>query len=113
MASETRRRHPRLTIRLPVAYRPANRGNAPWRRDLTTDIAVGGVRFLTAGDTLQTDDRLELELTIPPGEGYFPYAGKIRGTATVIRLGAAGNDRGVPGLSAVAARFDDPLALDF
>jgi len=54
--------------------------------------------------------KMELELTIPPGEGHFPYAGKVRGTGTVLRCGRIPSDQPRWG---VAARFDEPLALDF
>ncbi len=110
MGGGERRKHPRLQIRLPVSYRPAESLSATFRHDYTTDIATGGVQFLLAGEALKPGQRLEMELSVPPGEGHFPYTGRIRGNGTVVRCQATdpAQERW-----AVAARFDEPLALEF
>ena len=111
MMQGDRRRNPRLPIRLQVAHRPAGALNTAFRQDFTTDVAAGGTRFILVGGAPEVGSRLELELSIPPGEGHFPYAGKIRGAATILRCEPASAD--APGRWAVAARFDEPLELDF
>ena len=110
MAGGERRKHPRLRIRLPISYRPAGALANTFRQDYTTNIATGGVQFLLAGQAPKPGERLELELSVPPGEGHFPYAGRIRGNGTVLRCQAAGQSQQ---RWAVAARFDVPLALEF
>lgn len=107
--SGERRRYPRLAISLPIGHRPV--GSAGQLRcDFTLDIAPGGVHFSVAGSSPKVGDRLDLELMVPPGEGYSPYEGKVRGVATVLRCKAA-----APGPSRwmVAAKFDQPLNLEF
>jgi hypothetical protein len=111
MPRDERRRHPRIALRLPI--RCAATGEPPPEKgaDYTLDVAPGGVCFSTIGWAPPSGGRVSLELSIPPGEGYFPYTGKIIGAATVLRCQKA------PGVAparwVVAARFDQPLNLQF
>ncbi len=111
MTSSERRQHPRLAIRLPVAHRPAGEMEALSHQAFTTDIGPGGVRFLTKGQANEIGDKVAVELTVPPGEGYFPYSGKILGVGTVVRCQAIESTEHPRW--AIAASFDQPLALDF
>ena len=110
MGSAERRKHPRLKIRLPISYRPAETLASVFNQDYTTNIATGGIQFLLAGGAPKPGDRLEMELAVPPGEGHSPYEGRIRGNATVLRCQTWGRGHK---RWAVAAKFDEPLALEF
>ncbi len=110
MSTTERRRHPRISIRLPITHQPAG-ADGDCSRDFTSDISPGGVRFVTAGDAPEVGRRLTIELSIPPGMGHFPYAGKIHGLATVLRCEAAARSP-LPCWS-VAAQFGRPLHLEF
>lgn len=115
MAQYERRRHPRLAICLPVSHRPADGQGLDdppaERHDVTIDVAPGGVYFSMAGQAPAVGSKLHMELTVPPGEGHFPYPGRIRGLGTVLRCRQVSDTP--PGRWVVAARFDEPLALDF
>ena len=123
MGQSERRRHPRLPIRLPIAHRVMGAEPPNQRHDFTIDIAAGGVYFSVTDPPPDVGQKLQFELAIPPGEGHFPYAGKIRGLATVTRrepFGFAHGPEPVEGpLGAaaqrwtVAASFDKPLDLEF
>lgn len=120
VSRDERRAHPRLAIRLPVAYRPVGSPNGAFHHHYTTNVGPGGIQFTLLGTGPLVGDRLEVELSIPPGEGHFPYAGRIRGNGTVVRcqpssrgLPNAANRVGGPQRWAIAARFDEPLALEF
>jgi len=93
-----------------VAHRLATT-QADLEHDFTTDVAAGGARFVLSGPAVAVGERMELELNIPPGDGHFPRAGTVRGTATVLRCEPAAST----GRSrwAAAVRFDEPLTLDF
>lgn len=111
MATGERRRHPRLAIRLPVAHGPAGALAHAFRHDFTTNISPGGVHLIVIGQAPSIGTKIELELTVPPGEGHFPYPGKIRGVAAVLRREKICS-RPTPRW-ALAGRFDQPLDLDF
>lgn len=111
MERTERRRHPRLPICLPISHREPQDEAGSERHDFTMDVAVGGVRFASLNGQWHVGQKLRVELTVPPGEGYFPYSGRIIGQGTVLRcvpLSPAEPERW-----AVAACFDEPLTLDF
>lgn len=116
-----RRLHRRLAIRLPVEYTVDRDGRPQTSRAVTHNISTGGLYFeadLLDGvpHYLPVDIPLEIELTIPPGDGHFPYEGRVRSVAEVIRcdtLRSNGNGRPVRQRLGVAARFRDPLRLAF
>ena len=111
MATGERRRHPRIPIRLPISHRPAESTGHRHDYDFTTDVGPRGVHFFTGGGAPAIGERLAVELSIPPGVGYFPYAGKVRGVATVLRCTPAAQTS--LARWSVAARFDRPLDLEF
>lgn len=51
---------------------------------------------------------LLFELTVPPGEGYSPSAGAVRGAGRIVRT-----DTPHPGTVGIALEFHRPLAVDF
>lgn len=115
MTSRERRSHPRCVVRLPLVHRPAHDDGALPKTGqsdgYTSDIGPGGVRFVTSCSAIQIGDRILLEVSVPPGEGTFPYGGKVLGTGTVARCSLL--DAGPVGRWSVAAKFDEPLSLDF
>ena len=111
MAIGERRRHPRLAIRLPVAHRPAGALEHAFCHDFTTNISPAGVQLIVGGQAPAIGAKIELELTVPPGEGHFPYSGKIRGVAAILRREKIRS--GPTPRWTLAGRFDQPLDLDF
>ena len=120
-----RRKHRRLAIRLPVEC--CARGQIRDRviRGTTANVSAGRLYFETEldnGDRHQSLDDvlgpgrlLEVELTVPPGEGHFPYEGHVRSAVEIIRreeLTAAGGEGGHRRVG-LAGRFHDPLKLTF
>jgi len=58
---------------------------------------------------------LDIELTIPPGEGYFPYQGRVSSVAAVVRtekLAALAGQISNPRIG-VGAAFRESLKLAF
>ena len=86
---------------------------------MTRNISTGGVYFEAdlSNDLPPPEARslLSVEMTIPPGEGYFPYEGRVRGVAEVLRCELMGAPDTSPGSRrvGVAARFREPLKLAF
>lgn len=52
----------------------------------TLNISTGGVYFGTDRPGLSTGSLLDMELTIPPGQGHFPYEGRISTRGVVVRV---------------------------
>jgi hypothetical protein len=109
------RQHRRLDIRLPLECHPLSSGEGHALRSTTRNISTGGLYFeADISDELpppEAHSLLAVELTIPPGEGYFPYEGRVRGVAEVLRcepLGSTAARR-----VGVAAKFREPLKLAF
>ena len=118
MSRPERRQHRRLDIRLPLECSSAESSGRPATfRTVTFNISTGGVYFETEASDIKPGMRLNLELTVPPGDGHFPYQGHVTGTAEVLRVeplppktDAAGKTRSWSG---VATRFDERLKLSF
>ena len=108
-----RREHRRLAIRLPVECTQVGAGRG-WRT-VTGNISTGGLYFevdLAEGDAPpETNALLNVELTVPPGDGHFPYEGRLSSVAEVRRcesLSVADARR-----YAIGAQFREPLKLAF
>jgi hypothetical protein len=116
---DERRKHRRLSIRLPMEFYPPEPGREAALRTVTRNISTGGVYFevdLLNGMPLpQVGSVLRLELTVPPGDGHFPYEGRVSSVAQVIRTDplapppAEADGRRI----GLAARFREPLKLTF
>ena len=91
-------------------------------RTVTGNVSTGGLYFEM--DLL--DDRvpapelhsvLDVELTVPPGDGHFPYEGRVTAAAEVVRCdslpGSPARSPDAPLRLGIAARFRDPLKLAF
>ncbi len=114
-----RRQHRRLEIRLPLECHRHVGSEDHVLRATTRNISTGGLYFETdLSDPLlplEPQSLLSVELTIPPGEGYFPYEGRVRSVAEVLRcdaLESPGGGQGSPRVG-VAALFKEPLKLAF
>lgn len=116
-----RRQHRRLNIRLPVECYPATLDRQHAVRTVTNNISTGGLYFevdLIDGVSEPTPQSLlHVELTVPPGDGHFPYEGRLNSVAEVIRCDRLGTFQN-PELPTherlgVAARFREPLKLLF
>jgi len=112
MAQMERRKHRRLEMRLPLEYHPAGRPGCACRT-VTLNISTGGMYFETDLQDLSPGEILEFELTVPPGDGHFPYTSRVLGVGEVVRLCPIEPE--VPGQArrrlGVAARFREPLRL--
>jgi len=120
-SASDRRRHRRLDI--PLAIECSLCGVEPVHRlrGTTSNISTGGLYFETEtvleAVTITPQSLLNLELTVPPGEGYYPYEGHVKGVIEVTRCEELA--RGRSGVSqqgrriGVAGRFRKPLQLAF
>lgn len=115
-----RRLHRRLVVKLPVECRTKTDDREFVLRAVTGNISTGGVFFETelSNGTVPPapDTMLDLRLLVPPGEGHFPYEGRVQCTARVVRsaeLSASEHDGVLRRHIGVAARFCEPLRLDF
>ena len=81
-----RRKHRRLQMHLPLEFRCATESVAWQHHTMTRDVSTGGIYFETAMDDLRKGELLNIEMTIPPGEGHFPYQGRVSSVAKVVRM---------------------------
>lgn len=96
-------------------------GKASALRTTTSNICTGGLYFeLDLLDGVAAPDvnsRINVELTVPPGDGHFPYQGRVSSVAEVVRRESlpAGDPPAAPGHArlGIGARFTTPLKLVF
>jgi len=110
-STSDRRISQRLDIRLPIEVGIPHPPTASLHA-VTRNVSASGVYFEAPATELNAGHDISVELTVPPGEGYFPYAGRVRGNAEVIRVDCLTHHAG-PARMGVAARFRDPLKLVF
>ncbi|UCD28292.1 MAG: PilZ domain-containing protein [Planctomycetota bacterium] len=118
---EERRQHRRLNIRLPLECYPAGTERERVLRTVTRDISTGGMYFemplFSEVSVPKINSLLDVELTVPPGDGYFPYVGHVRSVAEVVRCeplpANEGSQPDLPSHIGVAAKFHEPLKLNF
>ena len=113
---DERRVHRRLDITLPLDCTSADPEHQIACRAVTRNIGAGGVCFETSAEGFVSGSTWKLALTVPPGEGHFPYAGQVQGLAEVLRVDQLpGHNPTGPSERrfAVAARFREPLKLRF
>jgi hypothetical protein len=119
-----RRKHRRLAIRLPVECRVRSKTGDLAVRGTTANVSSGGVYIdieLYSGDrqgsldALEQGRLLEVELTVPPGEGHFPYEGRVNSAVEIVRREeqAGPGEAGLRRRVGLAGRFHDPLKLSF
>ena len=80
-----RRKHRRLRMALPVEFRRSAELSVGPYRSVARDVSTGGIYFETMLEDLRKGELLDIELTIPPGEGHFPYQGRVSSVAAVVR----------------------------
>ena len=107
------RAYRRLETMLQVELAPIESDGQAVCRGVTRNVGSGGLYFETDTDQFSPGSIWRLALTVPPGEGHFPYAGQVQGVAEVLRVddlavvSPAGRQFGV------AACFREPLKLRF
>ena len=119
---QERRQHRRLAIRLPLECYPEDSGPEQAVRTVTGNISTGGLYFeLDLLDERvpapQVHSMVNVEMTVPPGDGHFPYEGRVRTAAEVVRCdrlaGAVNRQPAAPPRVGIGARFREPLHLSF
>jgi hypothetical protein len=108
-----RRRHRRLAIRLPLECVVSGGGPHPQLRAITQNISTGGVFFEAPASLLRPGADVDLALTVPPGEGYSPYAGRVHGAAEILRVEPLTAHQNGSERVGIAARFREELQLVF
>ncbi len=113
-----RRRHRRLPYQLALICRAPDSPERILVRTKTINVSTGGLYFETLSDEVQPGQRLDLELTVPPGDGHFPYQGRVTAAAKVVRVADLPPKSMSEGLAhlprhGVAAAFQAGLKLSF
>lgn len=108
-----RRQSKRLDMRLPIEVERMTCGSAGPLRATTRNVSAGGVYFELSSHDLSRGQEIRLQLNVPPGEGYFPYSGQVRGDAEVVRVEPLPANGHGPARLGVAARFRSELKIDF
>ena len=109
MSARERRKHRRVSLRLPLleveGLARTDSDHALW----TSNVSAGGMYFQTATEPFPAEgSQLHFEILVPPGEGYSPAEGTIRGLGRIVR------SLPLPqGKVGVAVRFTQPLHLTF
>ncbi|MDD4890340.1 MAG: PilZ domain-containing protein [Phycisphaerae bacterium] len=115
---QERRQHRRLPIQLPLICRAPDAPERIVVRSKTVNVSTGGLYFETLSDEVRAGQKLELELTVPPGDGHFPYQGRVTADVRVIRVTELPAKSSAEGLAhlprrGVAATFSAGLRLSF
>ncbi len=110
-----RRAYPRLNFLLAVECASVEPASPMVCRGVTRNVSSGGLYLETATDGFRPGGVWQLELSVPPGEGHFPYEGQVQAVAEVLRV----EDLAPPATSGdnrrfgIAGRFREPLKLRF
>ena len=116
MADVERREYRRLDIRLPLECRRRDGGEESSFRTVSLNVSTGGLYFEADMEDLQPGMLLDLELTVPPGDGHWPWHGRVSAVGEVIRVCTIdpGTEAGSRARRVgVAARFRERLKLSF
>lgn len=115
-----RREHHRLAINLPLECSVVGAKEGSAYRTVTMNVSSGGLYFEADSDEFHKGMLLNLKLTVPPGDGHFPYPGRVHGIGEVIRVSELPGEgpvcQEVPVQTRrfeVATRFRTPLRLVF
>jgi hypothetical protein len=104
-----RRRDRRLTLRLPMKLLTSSGSEKDIDGLLTSNISTRGMHFCIPSESgPPAEEMIDFELLVPPGDGYSPNSGRIRGSGKVVRT--TGMDSDTLG---VAVQFVSPLNLEF
>ena len=110
-----RRKYRRLQMHLPLEFRRVSEPATGQHHTVTRDVSTGGIYFETAMDDLRKGELLDIEMTIPPGEGHFPYQGRVSSVARVVRTEKPSGSVGriVNRRMGVGAAFRESFKLSF
>jgi len=118
-----RRHHRRIPLRLKVTCHPAGPEGGDVLRAVTSNVSGGGLMLeveVTEETTLpEPHSTMKVEISVPPGQGHFPYKGRVSSVAEVLRSEpiagspAAPGARSAPRKIGLALRFKEPLKLAF
>lgn len=100
-------------MRLQIDVAPPSNSTASAIRAITRNVSPHGLYFETPCVDLKAGSTIDVQLTVPPGEGYFPYAGRVNGTAEILRVDLIPGYDTTPARIGVAARFSNTLKLVF
>jgi c-di-GMP-binding flagellar brake protein YcgR len=118
---QERRQYRRLAIRLPLEYYAVEDGHQRALRTVSTNISTGGLYFelelIEDAPVPRVNSLLNVALTVPPGDGHFPYESQVSSTAKIVRCEPlatpAPTQTDTPARLGVAACFCEPLKLAF
>lgn len=112
--------HHRLAINLPLECSAVGAEEGTAYRTVAINVSSGGLYFEADCDEFRKGMLLNMELTVPPGDGHFPYPGRVRGVGEVVRVnklpggGSTGSSEGAQTQRfGVATSFRTPLKLVF
>ena len=110
-----RRMHQRLVIGLPLECSAVGTAEKTAYRTVAINVSTSGLYFEADSSEFTLGTLLNLELTVPPGDGYFPYPGRVHGVGVVVRVGKLDDNWPEVGRRrfGIAARFRTPLKLIF
>ena len=111
-----KRQYRRLEIRLPLECQKVGEGPETAYRTVALNVSTGGLYFETDAEGLEPGTVLNLELTVPPGDGHWPWQGRVSTTAEVVRvmpIRPGIKNEGSAKRVAIAAQFREPLKLSF
>ena len=114
---QERRAYPRMAATLAVDCRPLDDEADPTHRTVTQNVGSGGLYFETEAADFVPGSRWAFTLAVPPGQGHFPYPGRVLGVGQVCRVTAPTSVDDDPTAASahrgVAIRFERPLKLVF
>ena len=109
-----RRKHRRLQMHLPVEFRRSGQTVTGFHHSVTRDVSTGGLYFETVLDDLGKGELLDIEMTIPPGEGHFPYQGRVSSVAKIVRADKPAADAALTNPRVgIGAAFRESFKLSF
>jgi len=111
-----RRAHRRLTIELPLQCARTGLSAPRAYRTVTRNVSSGGLYFESDSDEFRCGMLLELELTVPPGDGHFPYPVRVRALGEVVRIDELPAEEPAPEAPprfGIATRLRDPFQFAY
>jgi len=108
-----RRSYKRLEMHLPVEVVHVGASPAVPIRSTTRNVSPCGIYFDAPAGLLEVGNEVHFSLSVPPGPGYSPYAGRGTGVADIVRIDALPSAEHETPRVGVAARFSQPLKFAF
>jgi hypothetical protein len=82
-------------------------------RSTTHNVSASGIYFDAPAGLLEVGNEVHFSLSVPPGPGYSPYAGRGTGVADIVRIDVLPPGPHDSPRVGVAARFSQPLKFAF